>query len=146
RSRASVATLSHWTLVEEIWLRYHFVIFNPFWWCRRRLRALAAPSRALPLHDAESEVDDRLLRSPAFDRLDDHHGSVPAHFVTIGANAAQRGDGGFHEFKIVEAEQRDFFRNRDVSTRAFEQRAQSEVVVDAEHRIDIRRLGKQVGE
>ena len=74
-----------------------------------------------------------------------NRGSVPAHFVTIGANAAQRRDGGFHEFKIIEADERDLFRNRDVSTRAFEQRAQSEVVIDAEHRIDIRRLGEQVG-
>src|SRR5665213_866215 len=107
--------------------------------------ASVPPRRTLPFHDTKSEIDDRLLRPAALDRFDHHHGSVPAHFITVGAYAGQGWDGAGHEFEVVEADDRHLLRNRHVPALTFEQCAQCDVVISAEHGLDVRSLGQQVG-
>src|SRR5712675_1754139 len=135
-----------WTLVLDAWLRYHFVLFGYDMRLRGRDRCSRAPRRTLPFHDLEPEVDDRLFGAPAFDRLDDHHGSVSAHFVTIGAHAGEGRDRRRHELEVVETNNGHLLGNRDLPSPAFEQYTESEVVIGAEHRVGVRRLGEKVGQ
>src|SRR6516164_6069701 len=83
-----------WTLVEEAWLRYHFVFFEVSRLHDGIAITSGPPHRTLPLHHAETEVDDGFFRPPSLQRFDHHGGGVAAHLVAVGAHAGQRRHAG----------------------------------------------------
>src|SRR5437016_12719830 len=85
RGRLLFTQTWHWTLVKAIWLRYQIVLFGSGLPLGMRAPGVARADRALPHHDGVSEVDHPRFRAPTFHRLDHHRGSVPAHFVPVGA-------------------------------------------------------------
>src|SRR6185369_4675093 len=101
--------------------------------------------RAFADHELKAQIDDRFRRPAAFDRVDYHGDRVPSHLVAVGAHAGERGDGGGHEFQVIEADNSHFSGNRDLAALTLEQYTERKVVIDAEYRVDIRLPGHEIG-
>src|SRR6185312_13921464 len=63
-------------------------------------------------HQLKAEVEHRLLRATALDRVDHHGDGMAAHFIAIGAHAGERWHRRLHVFQVVEADDGEIAGNR----------------------------------
>src|SRR5262249_55419848 len=91
-------------------------------------------TRALPLDDAEAEIDAPVGRpfAGSTDDIEDDARRALGHFVTRDGDGGQRRKGTGTEFEVVEADDRQLAGDGDAAPVTLEERAESKVVVAAE--------------
>jgi hypothetical protein len=97
----------------------------------KRIAAIGAAAA----HDLNSYVDHAAMASMPGEPVSDGRHGCPSNAVAVGPHARKVGLRSIHEVQIIEAGDAHILRHTDASVDAFEQYAQGEIVIVAEHGI-----------